>query len=73
MKFSFKKNIFYRIKSLSGDSDTVERLCELGFHRGVFFKILAKAPFSAPFIVKTQDTTVALREKELLCIQTVAL
>lgn len=62
-------NKTFVIKSLSGDSKIKTRLIELGFIAGHRFKITQQLSFGEPFIVELQGTSVALRKKELQCIQ----
>lgn len=62
-------NKTFIIKSLSGDSKIKTRLIELGFITGHSFKITQQLSFGEPFIVELQGTSVALRKKELQCIQ----
>lgn len=64
-----KLNTAFFIKSLSGDSNIKARLMELGFIVGHSFKITQQLSFGEPFIVEIKGTTVALRKKELECIQ----
>lgn len=66
---SWQINTEYEILSIEGATAITERLSELGFLIGEKIKILYKTPFGEPIVVQVGDTSVALRKKELLCLQ----
>lgn len=69
MNFIPQLNTNFVIKSLSGEQNIKSRLIELGFVAGHIFKITQQLSFGEPFIIEVQGTSVALRTKELECIQ----
>ncbi|MBE8222295.1 MAG: ferrous iron transport protein A [Bdellovibrionales bacterium] len=69
MAYFLELNKNFVISSVSGDENIKTRLIELGFISGHSFKIIEQLSFGDPFIVEVQGTTVALRKKELECIQ----
>lgn len=69
MAYFLELNKNFVITALSGDENIKTRLIELGFIAGHSFKIIEQLSFGEPFIVEVQGTTVALRKKELECLQ----
>ncbi|MBE8163104.1 MAG: ferrous iron transport protein A [Bdellovibrionaceae bacterium] len=69
MPSNFTFNTYLTITGLSGDENIKMRLIELGFIVGHSFKIIQQLSFGEPFIVEVQGTTVALRKRELKCLQ----
>ncbi len=53
--------------SLCGHSYLVERLFELGFHKGRKLKVLRRSPFGG-IIVQVGHSFFALREEEAKCL-----
>lgn len=51
-----------------GPDLVIERLHEIGFHKGCVLKILGVAPFRGPLLVELNLTVLALRDEESQCL-----
>jgi ferrous iron transport protein A len=51
-----------------GPELVIERLHEIGFHKGCVLKILGSAPFGGPMLVELNSTVLALRDEESECL-----
>lgn len=58
----------YQVSSISGPELVVERLHELGFHKGCQISVLGVAPLKGPLLVEYNSTVVALRDEESSCL-----
>lgn len=47
----------------------IERLIDMGFHENVEVESLGRLPFSGPIILRCDQTLLALREEEALCLK----
>jgi len=56
------------ITGFSGEHNWLERLIEMGLHKGMTVKIMSKAPFGGPLVVQVGTSFLALREEEAACI-----
>lgn len=62
-----------QVQTLSGPSEIVERLHELGLFQGGVLQFWGQAPFGGPQIFKMGTVALALRKEEALCAQIVEL
>lgn len=56
------------ILSIEGDSSSLNRLTELGLRSGKQIQILQKTPFNGPIIIQVEQSLIALRSEEAVCI-----
>jgi Fe2+ transport system protein FeoA len=56
------------ILSIEGDSEKLNRLTELGLRSGKQIQILQKTPFNGPIIIQVEQSLIALRSEEAVCI-----
>ncbi len=57
-----------KVTEFHGPSLVIERLHELGFHKGCTIKILGVAPFQGPLLIEINTTVLALRDEESQCL-----
>ena len=67
MNWPFHKEL--EVLSFSGEEEVISRLRELGFREGMQLKIIGRAPFYGPFLIRLGTMTIALREQELQCLK----
>jgi Fe2+ transport system protein FeoA len=60
---------FAEVLGFCGDPLIIERLKELGIHRGVKIEAYGRAPFGGPKLYRLGATVLALREEEAECIR----
>lgn len=58
-----------RVVGFSGDHLIIERLKEMGLHKGLELEYIGRAPLKGPMIYRFGNTVLALRAKEAACIQ----
>lgn len=56
------------IVHIEGDSEKLNRLTELGFRSGKQIQVLQKTPFNGPIVIQVQQSIIALRSEEAVCI-----
>lgn len=56
------------IMTIEGDEEKLQRLTELGVRSGKNLQILQKTPFNGPIIIQIDQSLIALRSEEALCI-----
>jgi Fe2+ transport system protein FeoA len=57
-----------QLEGLRGPSELVERLREMGLHKGVELSLLQRSPFAGPMIFVVSNTVIALRAAEAECV-----
>ncbi len=53
----------------TGDHQLIERLIDMGLHTGAQIEVIGFLPFSGPIIIRWDNTLLALRKEEALCLQ----
>lgn len=66
---SLKSGHIVEIISFQGEPVFCERLHELGLGIGTKLKIMGRAPFGGPLLVRYNTSFLALRSDEALCAQ----
>lgn len=61
------------IARIEAEPSVLRRLSDMGIRTGAAIEVVGRAPFSGPFIIRTQGATFALREGEASCIHVQAL
>ena len=56
------------ITSIEGDSEKLQRLTELGLRSGKNIQVVQKAPFGGPIVIQVEQSLIALRSEEAVCI-----
>jgi Fe2+ transport system protein FeoA len=56
------------IITIEGDSEKLQRLTELGLRSGKNIEVLQKTPFGGPIVIQVEQSIIALRSEEALCI-----
>lgn len=56
------------ILSIEGDSNSLNRLTELGLRSGKQIQVLQKTPFGGPIVIQVEQSLIALRSEEAVCI-----
>lgn len=56
------------IVTIEGDDEKLQRLAELGIRSGKHIQVLQKTPFNGPIIIQVEQSLIALRSEEALCI-----
>lgn len=56
------------ILHIEGDQDKLKRLTELGVRAGKSIQVLQKAPFNGPIVIQVEQSLIALRSEEAICI-----
>ena len=56
------------VTDFEGPKLMIERLHEMGFHKGSRLKILGVAPFKGPLLIEINTTVLALRDEESQCL-----
>ncbi len=56
------------VTDFDGPDLVIERLHEMGFHKGCVLKILGVAPFQGPLLIEINTTVLALRDEESQCL-----
>lgn len=56
------------ILSIEGDSNSLNRLTELGLRSGKQIQVLQKTPFNGPIVIQVEQSLIALRSEEAVCI-----
>ena len=65
-----KTDTTYIIRAIQANHQLEKRLFHLGFFMGQKIRVLARAPFSGPFIILTESgDKIALRKEEASSIQ----
>ncbi|MCE3010820.1 MAG: ferrous iron transport protein A [Proteobacteria bacterium] len=57
-----------KVKAITGDPLICARLRELGLFIGQEVSVLGRAPFRGPYLIKYNNTVLALREEEFQCL-----
>lgn len=58
-----------KLVGFEGPSFLVERLIDMGFHENVELENLGRLPFAGPVLVRCDQTLLALREEEAMCLK----
>lgn len=58
-----------QVIGFSGDHLIIERLKEMGLHKGLEIEFVGRAPLQGPMIYRFGNTILALRAQEAACIQ----
>jgi Fe2+ transport system protein FeoA len=58
-----------RLAAFEGPPLIIERLIDMGFHQNVELENLGRLPFSGPLLVRCEQTLLALREEEAMCLK----
>lgn len=53
---------------IEGDAEKLNRLAELGLRSGKQIQILQKTPFNGPIVIQVEQSLIALRSEEAICI-----
>lgn len=53
---------------IEGDTEKLNRLTELGLRSGKQIQVLQKAPFNGPIVIQVEQSLIALRSEEAVCI-----
>jgi Fe2+ transport system protein FeoA len=53
---------------IEGDAEKLQRLAELGIRSGKQIQILQKTPFGGPIVIQVEQSLIALRSEEAVCI-----
>ena len=56
------------VTDFEGHELIVERLHEMGFHKGCVLKVLGVAPLRGPLLIELNGTVLALRDEESQCL-----
>ena len=56
------------IVHIEGDSEKLQRLTELGLRSGKQIQVLQKTPFNGPIVIQVEQSLIALRSEEAICI-----
>lgn len=56
------------IVNIEGHPEKLQRLTELGLRSGKQIQVLQKAPFNGPIVIQVEQSLIALRSEEALCI-----
>ncbi|MEN0058343.1 MAG: FeoA family protein [Bdellovibrio sp.] len=59
----------FEIVNFVGDEVLRERLHEMGLRIGMQFKVLGRAPFGGPLLIRFNTSFLALRSEEVACAQ----
>jgi Fe2+ transport system protein FeoA len=57
-----------QVTDFAGPDLMVERLLEIGFHKGCQLQVLGRAPLKGPLLVELNTTVFALRDEESECL-----
>lgn len=58
-----------RLIGFEGSPLIIERLIDMGFHENVELENLGRLPFSGPLLIRCEQTLLALREEEAMCLK----
>ena len=58
-----------QIVGFSGDHLMIQRLKEMGVHKGLELEFISQGPLKGPMIYRFGNTVLALRPQEAACIQ----
>jgi len=61
--------VLFQVIDFTGPNMLIERLQELGFHRGLHCELIGRAPFAGPLLIRLGGTVVALRAEEADCLR----
>jgi Fe2+ transport system protein FeoA len=64
---SFPLNV--EVTGFHGAAVLIERLHEIGLHKGCKLVVLGQAPLKGPLLVEFQTTVLALRDEESACLE----
>jgi Fe2+ transport system protein FeoA len=53
---------------IEGDTEKLTRLTELGLRSGKHIQVLQKTPFNGPIVIQVEQSLIALRSEEAVCI-----
>ena len=57
------------IVGFSGEHLMIERLKEMGLHKGLHIEFIGRSPLKGPYLYRFGNTILALRSQEAACIQ----
>ncbi len=57
-----------RIQGFAGDDLVIERLHEIGLHRGCDLVYIGNAPLGGPMLIEFGATVIGLRDEESVCL-----
>jgi Fe2+ transport system protein FeoA len=58
-----------KLHSFEGPPLIIQRLIDMGFYENVELEHLGRLPFSGPILVRCEQTLLALREEEAMCLK----
>jgi Fe2+ transport system protein FeoA len=58
-----------KLLNFDGPAFLVERLIDMGFYVNVELENLGRLPFAGPILVRCEQTLLALREEEAMCLK----
>lgn len=67
--FKVLKGQKVRLAGFDGPALIIERLIDMGFHENVEIENLGRLPFSGPLLIRCEQTLLALREEEAMCLK----
>lgn len=57
-----------QVTDFTGPNILIERLHEIGLHKGCKLIVLGQAPLKGPLLIEFQTTVLALRDEESACL-----
>lgn len=67
LDFAKTKEALIEITGFAGESMFCERLHEMGLREGMLIRILGRAPFGGPILIRYNTSFLALRNAEAAC------
>jgi ferrous iron transport protein A len=64
---NFPSNV--QVTGFRGPNILIERLHEIGLHKGCKLTVLGQAPLKGPLLVEFHTTVLALRDEESACLE----